>query len=410
MTHILSKQFHKKQSAFPLTAIQVSGATSLPVLNSSIQLFHQYGFITAFSILLVGNLLICLLALTIVQMTANTTKNTLDNVRDFLGPSGSWTVGLILIVSTIAYFVTQTNWTTETLLSLFPFKEGYQIDKFFQFGAIVGILSVILIIPGIGGLRWLATISFPVILAAFIGILIFVRKSNPILLSLPSSIGGLAIALGTSLSVAVDYPTFFQHSRSKKDSIFAVFAIQIITFLIGLGGLYLGKFIGPTEDLTGWGLVINGSFFVRILFLLVVLLSCLCVNAVNIYSASIAWELIAPGALLGKKEYAILGIALTTIFVLITGFFSMELLLTLTDIPLANLCIVLVFGYFGKLLVGNLRSFDKWICYFGWLVGSTITVIAGLQSEINLTFLVLGFLVSIISVLSMVVLRKLRGA
>lgn len=405
---MLEKHNHQilRQSAFPLTAIQVAGATSLPVLNSSIQLFHQYGFFIAFLILLVGNISIWAIAFTIVQMTANTTKNTLDNVRDYLGVIGSWTVGVVLLVGTIAYYVTQTNLTTETLLSLFPFYEGYQIDKFFQFGVAVGIASVLAIIEGIKGLKWVACISFPIILIAFVGLLIWIPKINPITLAIESSIGGLAIALGTSLGVAVDYPTFFQHSKSKKSSLFAVAWIQIITFFIGVGGLYLGQYVGYSEDISGWKVVIHGTLFLRALFLLLVFLSCLCVNTVNIYSASIAWELLAPKFLLGKKEYAILGLGLTIIFILTTGLISMQLLLSVSDIALANLCFVLVFGFVGKKIFGEPFIKEKWVFYFGWLVGGIMTVVAGLHEPVNLYLLFSGFLVSILTVCITYVMRK----
>ena len=398
-----------KQSAYSLTAIQVTGATSLPVLNSSIQLFHQYGLATAFWILFFGNIVIWLFAFSIVQMSANTTKNTLDNVRDYLGSTGSWTVGIVLLISTLAYYVTQTNLTTEIILSLFPFKEGYAINQFFQFGVVLGIVSVLSIMPGINGLRWLATIAFPIIMLAFLGLLFFIPSSNPLTVTILPSLGSIAIALGTSLSVAVDYPTFFQHSKSKKSSIIAVTAIQIITFLIGIGGLYLGQYIGATHNLSGWDVVINDALFVKILFFLMVVLSCLCVNTVNVYSASIAWELIAPKILLGKKEYTILGLGLTSFFILTTGILSVEFLLTLTAGPLTNLCFILVCGYLGKLIVGELEARDKLIFFIGWLIGSAITVIARLQSELNIYLLLSGLFLSISIVVLVFFIKKFKS-
>ena len=108
----------KRQSALPLTAIQVAGATSLPVLNSGIQLAHDYGFFKAFWILLAGSILVWLVALTIISMTANTTKSTLDNTKDYLGRIGAYIVALTLITSTIGWFVLQTNVATKIILTL----------------------------------------------------------------------------------------------------------------------------------------------------------------------------------------------------------------------------------------------------------------------------------------------------
>ncbi|MCH9625774.1 MAG: hypothetical protein S4CHLAM123_09540 [Chlamydiales bacterium] len=397
----------KKQSAISLTAIQVTGATSLPVLGSSIGLYHEYGGLHALIILVCANFLIWLVAVAIISMTAGTTKNTLDNARDYLGKTGAFVAALILIVSTIAWFVIQTNYATQIILHILPSENAYHINTFLQVGVGLGVFSTLVSMEGINGLKWLALIAFPILVVAFVSNLFLIPDTlSPIFDSVSASIGSLAIAIGTSLSVAVDYPTFFQHSQSKKHSFIAVSAIQLITLFIGVGGLFLGRYI--SNSLEGWDVILQGSSMAAlVLFFVLAVLSCLCVNSVNIYSASIAWELVAP-VLAGRKEYTILGLALTSIFVLTTNLVPMRTLLVVTDVFLSGLCLVLVLGYLGKLwLKQPLEKLDRWICLIGLLVGTTIALIGGLQKEVVLSLLISGFLVSILVVAITVLGRKL---
>ncbi|NGX53299.1 MAG: hypothetical protein K1000chlam4_00007 [Chlamydiae bacterium] len=399
----------KKQSALPLTAIQVAGATSLPVLNSSIQLAHDFGFFKAFWILLAGSILVWLVALTIITMTANTTKSTLDNTKDYLGRLGAYIVALTLITSTIGWFVLQTNVATKIILTLVPIVNSTHINSFLQIGVGLGILSTISCMEGMRGLRWVALISFPILLTAFGLFLFFIpTTATPISMLSPSSTGLLAFAFGTSLSISVDYPTFFRHSVSKRQSLIAVSAIQLITFLMGVGGLYLGDYIELTSHIQGWHVIFTGQLFMQILFLILVVLSCLCVNMVNVYSASIGWEMVVP-IFAGRKEYTILGLGLTSAFVLTTNIIPMHFLMKITEVILSNLCLVLVFAYFGKKLLNRpvVPRLDQALYLIGWILGSAIALTAALQTEVNTRLFLLGYLLSVLSVVLTFSARRL---
>ncbi len=73
-----------------------------------------------------------------------------------------------------------------------------------------------------------------------------------------------------------------------------------------------------------WVLVMKCLDFSLIVF---VFLSVICANVANVYSASVGWEVLAPSALVGRKEYLILGLGLTVIFIFVSNLFSVELLL-----------------------------------------------------------------------------------
>lgn len=396
MAHSKLLPITQKQSAFSLSAIQVTGAISLPVLNSSIQLSHQFGFGASLGILLISTLLVWLLSYAIISMTAKTTKNTLENTRDYLGPAGAYLGAFTLLTSTIAWFILQTNAATLIVLRIVPIANYYHVNTFLQIGVGLGVLSTVACMEGINGLRRVATVALPIILAAFLGFLFLIHRStDPVAIAKQFSIASLTLALAISLSAAVDYPTFFRHSRSKQDSIRAITLIQSITFLLGVGGLYLGKYIELSAHISGWGAVFTNQEIVQILFLIIIVLSCLCVNMVNVYSASIAWEMIVP-IFAGRKEYTILGLGLTSAFVLITNLLPMHLMMEITEIILSNLCLVLVFGYLGKLWNHEaVRKLDKILYCLGWIVGSAIALYGGIQKEDRFPILITGFSLSV---------------
>lgn len=406
MVHPKTAPVIQKQSAFSLSAIQITGAISLPVLNASIHLSHEFGFVASLWILLFSSLLIWLLSYAIISMTANTTKNTLENTHDYLGHMGTYLVAFTLLTATIASFVLQTNDATLVVLRMLPITSAYHVNTFIQIGVGFGVISTLASMEGMKSLRWVALIFFPLLLTAFLIFLLFIpRNLSPVSITSNFSLYSLVIALAVSLSVAVDYPTFFRHSLSKRSSLLAISLIQIISFLIGIGGLYLGKYIDLKTHISGWHAVFSTQLFLQILFLILIIISCLCVNMVNIYSASIAWEVVVP-ILAGRKEYTILGLGLTSAFVLITYLIPMHLMLKITEIILSNLCLVLVIGYLGKLWNrGVIAQSDKVIYCLAWVTGSSIALYGTLQEQA--TLLLTGFSLSVVAVVITFTNRKL---
>ena len=128
---------------------------------------------------------------------------------------------------------------------------------------------------------------------------------------------------------------------------------------------------------------------------------------VNVYSASIGWEMVVP-IFAGRKEYTILGLGLTSAFVLTTNIIPMHFLMKITEIILSNLCLVLVFAYFGKKLLDRpVPRLDQTLYLIGWIVGSAIALTAGLQTEVNTKLFLLGYILSVLSVVLTFSARKL---
>jgi hypothetical protein len=110
--------------------------------------------------------------------------------------------------------------------------------------------------------------------------------------------------------------------------------------------------------------------------ILFVFLSVICANVANVYSASVGWEIVAPSALIGRKEYLILGLGLTTIYILINDLFSLEFLLEVSDAALVNLCLVFLIAYILRQRSQTPPNlFAKSTYFAAWALSSTIAAI-----------------------------------
>lgn len=360
------------QSWWQLAAIQLTGVTSLPVLASSVLILQNCNFLSAIITLIIGNILLWVIRYGIIAMSQQGRKSALDISRDYFGNIGAFLIAILLLVSTLAWFVMQTTLASNALTFLIPIEQGLGINRFMQVGVLIGILSTLFCMNGIVVIRWVSVISLPILFVAFLAIIFSSTPTIPLENQNGFSLSGLPIILGTSLGITVDIPTFFRHSRSKKDSIHALTAIQLISLAIGIGGLFLSSILQPWFGINTHheihGLFLKSSLVVFIF------ISAICTNISNVYSSSVGWELIAP-ILAGIKEYLILGLGLTISFILIANVISMNFLASVTDASLVNLCLVLVFGYIIFLKVKRPPNiFEQGTYFIAWLVATVLNI------------------------------------
>ena len=291
---------------------------------------------------------------------------------------GSYFISILLLVATLAWFVVQTTLGSNALTSLIQVGIGEDagINRFIQTSAFLGIISTLLCMEGIIVLRWLSLISFPLLVIAFIIVLSTAPHGLPSPSNIPFSLAGLPIVLSTSLGITADLPTFFRHSKSWKTSIAGLATIQLLSLVIGIGGLFLGLVIIPwfgIDSSAGYG---NASTLLRMSLIGLIFISTICANVANVYSASVGWEIVAPAALVGRKEYLILGLGLTTVFILVSNVFSLDLLLNTTDDSLMNLCLVLFISYLiSRLVKRPPTAFEKMIYFIAWLVATVCNIL-----------------------------------
>lgn len=363
------------QNAYQLAAIQLTGFTSIPILTPSIILLKLTNFSNAIITLIAGNLILYILRLGILAICGSSRKSTLDIARDYVGRIGGYFVAIILLLVSIAWFVAQTTIASNALTYLIQIQEA-NVNRFIQTAVALGIISTLLCMEGIKVLRYLSTYALPFLILAFVGVLMTSPHPTVTWSTSNISFSGLALIIGTNLGVTADLPTFFRHSRSSRDSHIALILIQILSLGLSLASLYLFSVINPwvgiNENISHGSLL---AFFLIIL----IFLSNICANVANVYSASVAWEIVAP-IFAGRKEYLILGLGLTTIFILIANIFSVDLFLSITDGAFMNLCLVMLLAYLIQLLQKRPPGpLEQLIYFLSWALATIVNTFLFLQ-------------------------------
>ncbi|NGX63832.1 MAG: hypothetical protein KR126chlam6_01248 [Candidatus Anoxychlamydiales bacterium] len=364
-----------KQSWWQLAAIQLTGVTSLPILIGSILIINNSNFISAILTLILANVLLWIIRLLIINMTFKGRKSAIDISRDYFGRFGSYFIAVLLLLSTLAWFIMQTTLASNALSYLIPIETNIGVNRFMQIGVLIGIFSTLFCMNGIKIIKWVSVISLPLLFFAFIGMIFGSDHALPEKTSTGISISGLPIILTTSLGITIDIPTFFRHSKTKRDSINAITVIQILSFLIGFGGIFLGSLIEPWFGIKTNGALLSTGLLLKSSLIVFIFVSAIGANISNVYSSSVGWEIIAP-ILAGIKEYLILGLGLTIGFILISNIISMELLANLTDYSLVNLSFVLILGYIWSLIIKRSPNTQEKLTYFiAWILSTTINVL-----------------------------------
>ncbi len=361
------------QSIWDLTSIQLAGWTSLPILVTSLLILETNSIMGAIVTTVVGNAILWFIRLGIIAMSHEHRKSTLDIARDYLGSLGGYFIAVLLLISTLIWFIAQTTAASKTLTYLLPIKENPEIDQFTQVSVLLGILSAFLCMNGISILRKLCAYSFPFLIIAFFAVLFSLPELSLKENGNPPSLSGLSLILASNLGITSDMPTFFRHSKSWNTSVKALTLIQLISLTLGLCSLYFSAIINQHFEIQQPLNSETGLFSVSLIFF--VFVSVLCANVANVYSASVGWELVAPKALIGRKEYLILGLSLTTIFILVFDLFPLESVLNTSDSSLVNLCIILLIGHIVSLYKKKKPALFEKVTYFtAWLLSTAIDV------------------------------------
>lgn len=363
----------KNQNVFQLAVIQLSGFISLPLLASSVFIYQETNLADAIITIIISNLLLWFFRYYIIFIGFKGRKSTLDIASDHVGKVGRYFVAIALLLSTLAWYIAQTTLASNAITNLLHFKLNHDVDHLIQVSVVLGVVSTLLCQEGIIVVRWVSTLAFPLLIGVFLGLLL----TTPVSLSSfewsKITLKWLPLEIGTNLGVTADLPTFFRHSKSWKTSLKALTIIQIFTLFISLTGLFLGPVVSPwlegnTQE------YIASSALQSIFLIILIFFSVICANISNVYSASVGWEIVAP-TLAGRKEYLILGLGLTTIFILISNIFSMHYLLETTDTALINLCFIVIIAYFIHRLKKTMPTpFEQVVYFLAWLSATALNI------------------------------------
>lgn len=365
-----------KQSWLDLISIQFSGWMGIPVLASSVLILQNNSFLGSVLTIIVGNAIMWFIRLGIISMSYYNRQSTLDLARTYLGLYGGYFISVILLISTFAWYVAQTTIGGDNLTHLISIHENPQVNQFAQISVLLGIVSTLLCLEGMSLLRKLSLFCFPVLIISFFLILFYLPKQTSSLTDISSlSLSGLSLFLATNLGISSDLPTFFRHGRTWETALKALTIIQVLNVFFGILSLYLGTLLINNFEINQE--ILNQSKNPYLIYSVItfLFLSVICSNVASVYSASVGWELIAPSALLGRKEYLILGLGLTILFILTSNLFDVDFLLTISDCSLVNLCITLTLGYIISTKLKFSPNFYLQCTYFiAWFLSSIFNV------------------------------------
>ncbi len=365
------------QSSWQLASIQLAAVISLPSLAASILLIQRYSFLSSLMTIILGNIILWIIRFGLLKISFDKRKSLLDITYDCFGRTGAYIISFFLLVDALAWFFIHTSVASNLLVSFFKIENFSETNHFIQLSIIIGVLSTFLCMEGMKSLRILAIASLPILLLTFFGILFSSSFAiDPLKRTLEGtfSFAGIGIILGSSLGTSADMPTFFRHRRSWKDSMNALTFFQIVSLFIGIGGLFLARIIHVNPDNSSYtvALLSNPQKYLLSIFLFI---SAVYANVYTVYSSSVGWEVLAPTALVGRKEYMILGMALTIFFISFYKVFSLHRLLDIADTAMINLCLVLFWFFLAHLFIQGPETIKENIIYLlAWLIATSSNI------------------------------------
>src|SRR5579871_1435695 len=93
----------QNQNVWELSAIQLCGWTSLPIIATSVLILEHNTFYGAVLTIIVGNAILWFIRLGIILMSHRNRQSALDVSRSYLGSIGGYFIGVLLLVSTLAW-------------------------------------------------------------------------------------------------------------------------------------------------------------------------------------------------------------------------------------------------------------------------------------------------------------------
>lgn len=231
----------ENSSWWQLLCIQVGECICLPLIMIGQILGEKYGWQIALSTICAGNAILLLIALVYVCMIAEKRLPTIEYTIETFGKKFHFLFGMLITCSLLGWFALQLNVMSITLQRLFQALE-LELNFFSSNGLniILGLFFSLFMLGNIKTVRITAVLCVPTLTMILIFALLRMDSNATAPLPLSSSLEGISLIMGYHIFHVVDLPTFFQHSKSRKDSILAILLLFGITLplLEGLG-IYL---------------------------------------------------------------------------------------------------------------------------------------------------------------------------
>jgi hypothetical protein len=353
----------------------------LPVVLLGKELAQNVGPESAICSILVGNLILWLVGLGIISSVSQTSNNAIQNINEYVGRIGGFLFALIMTLAFLSWFAFQIEVTITGVTTLLSPDTSWSSSGILCSGIILGLFTALLAIGGIQPIKWITTISFPLLILYNMYVTQIWDIFSKIGADFEFSYIGIFATVLIMLPGIINLPTFFRYSRSRADSYLAlsIMAIGMTCFecaSIAMPFSITGQFV-LSESLQGYGEVFISS---TLLFLIV---TCICENLLNIYLASACYEIFIP-RFRETKSHVMMGFLGLFIYILTRIFHSDAVLAaalaSVIECYIAIAGIVLVICMLLRLIVQHRpRTFEKTINLTAWLTGCATVTIMGIQ-------------------------------
>ena len=355
--------YYDKQSFVQLASIQ-SASLGLSVISIGPQLATLYGAGTAICSIMLGNLILWLVAMTVLSKFDYERANAIEYIKGYIGKYGGILAALILMVAVLNWYAHQITFSMAALSSLF--QDGMCRGMAIRIGAALGLLCALLAMGGIRLLKQMTVISLPLLFCYHIYVITASDRSVPLAGTWGLSFSAVTSSVLILLPGVINFPTFFRHSQSQAHSFLALTLLAIlITFF---------------EVTTIWmDFSFSNGIVSSVMMSVFIILSLTYSNLINIYLASACWETFAS-RFSGPKGFAIIGLFGTLTYTFIQVSTPVQFLQDLTNAYIANLGVVLFLVYLTRIIVKHRpRSLEKSINLATWLCGCSIATLYEIQ-------------------------------
>ena len=283
----------EQQNWIQLATIQIAGAICLPILMIGEQIGRSYEFLHAITAIIIGNILLCILAIITAFMAFRFKQYTICNAQNFFGPSGTKLLGLSMIMSLMGWFAIQLNVISLSIEKTI-FLTSNTMPPIIIINLVVGVALIITARFGIAFIKKIATLCMPFFIVVIV-IALIKTIQNPLsqTMSANSSYGAISLVIASAIMAVIDLPTYYRFSKTKKDSFISLIVLFVITIpMLEIIGVYIGIHNNGNNILDA--LTQNQSLFFQLIILLFLILSGCTTNNMNLYSAATTLDYLAP--------------------------------------------------------------------------------------------------------------------
>ncbi|MBN2479625.1 MAG: hypothetical protein JXA94_05305 [Parachlamydiales bacterium] len=271
-----------------LLSVQVGGAICLPIIMIGQVIGQMFGFIPSIIAIGLGNLFLMGCGIKTAMMSVEKRKSTSEIAVNYFGKKGAKFFSSLLCFSMTGWFGIQLNFITQSVLHILAICNLLIVINPIILNIGLGILMTIGALFGIRGIRVLSIIVMPLLIA----VLIFSLFLSPLsMISLAFShtlisLQGISMVIGGAIAAIIDFPTYFQHAKSKKDGIITVSLLfGFFLPLIEIVGVCLGVCFPHSTLLNS--LISKGGIMWSLFVCLFLIFAGWTTNNTNIYSAAV---------------------------------------------------------------------------------------------------------------------------